>query len=83
MLARPDPVFYRIERPKEPLMNQDWVKTVRRSKIVNDPNWAEDPEHTVRLVREVIGVSLETVEITAGPPELGVKEGAEETLGVL
>ena len=64
-------------------MNQYWEKTVRRSRIVNDPNWAEDLEHIVRLVRAVIGVSLETVEITAGPSELGVKEGAEETLGVL
>ena len=71
MLARPDPVFYRIERPKEPLMNQDWVKTVRRSKIVNDPNWAEDPEHTVRLVREVIGVSFRDGGDYSGPAGVG------------
>ena len=36
----------------------------------NDPNRAEDPEYILRLIGQVIAVSLETVEIVKGLPAL-------------
>ena len=53
------------------VIDQYRVKTHERSGIVNDPNRAEDPEYIVRLVGKVVAVSLETVEIVEGLPELG------------
>ena len=44
------------------------MKTDKRSGIVNDPNWTEDPQYIVDLIGRVIAVSLETVEIVAGLP---------------
>ena len=42
--------------------------------IVNDPNRADDEEYIVRLVGKVVAVSLETVEIVEGLPELGISD---------
>ena len=53
------------------VIDQYRIKTDKRSGIVNDPNRAEDEEYIVRLVGRVIAVSLETVEIVEGLPELG------------
>jgi predicted helicase len=39
------------------------VRTDKRSGIVNDPNRLDEPQYIVRLVGQVITVSLETVEI--------------------
>ena len=52
------------------IINQYCVKTDKRSGIVNDPNRADDPQYIVRLLRQVITVSLETVDIVAGLPAL-------------
>ena len=52
------------------VINQSYVKTDKRSGIVNDPNRADDPQYIVRLLRQVITVSLETVDIVAGLPVL-------------
>ena len=52
------------------VINQYCVKTDKRSGIVNDPNRADDPEYIVRLLGQVIGVSLETVDIVEGLPGL-------------
>ncbi len=52
------------------VIDQYRVKTDKRSGIVNDPNRADDPEYIVRLIGKVIAVSLETVEIVEGLPEL-------------
>lgn len=41
----------------------------KRSGIRADPNRADDPEYIVRLVGQVVRVSLETVRIVAGLPE--------------
>ena len=57
------------------VIDQYRVKTDKRSGIVNDPNRAEDPQYILRLIGKVINVSLETVEIVAGLPELGIDEG--------
>ena len=53
------------------VINQYCVKTDKRSGIVNDPNRAEDPEYIVKLIGQVISVSLETVDIVEGLPALG------------
>ena len=64
------------------VIDQYRVKTDKRSGIVNDPNRAEDPQYILRLIGKVISVSLETVEIVAGLPELGIDEGASDGEGV-
>ena len=56
------------------VIDQYRVKTDKRSGIVNDPNRGDDPEYIVRLIGKVISVSLETVEIVEGLPELGIGE---------
>ena len=56
------------------VIDQYRVKTDRRSGIVNDPNRADDPQYIVRLLGKVISVSLETVEIVEGLPELGIEK---------
>ncbi len=57
------------------VIDQYRVKTDKRSGIVNDPNRTDDPQYILRLIGKVISVSLETVEIVAGLPELGIDEG--------
>ena len=53
-------------------IDQYRVKTDKRSGIVNDPNRLDDPQYIVKLIGKVITVSLETVEIVEGLPDLGV-----------
>ena len=52
------------------LINQYCVKTDKRSGIVNDPNRADDPQYIVRLIGQVISVSLATVDIVENLPAL-------------
>ncbi len=54
------------------VIDQYRVKTDKRSGIVNDPNRPDDPRYVVKLIGKVIAVSLETVEIVEGLPDLGV-----------
>ena len=54
------------------VIDQYRVKTDKRSGIVNDPNRADDPRYIVKLIGKVIAVSLETVEIVEGLPDLGL-----------
>ena len=54
------------------VIDQYRVKTDKRSGIVNDPNRPDDPRYIVKLIGKVIAVSLETVEIVEGLPDLGV-----------
>ena len=54
------------------VIDQYRIKTDKRSGIVNDPNRADDPRYIVKLIGKVIAVSLETVEIVKGLPNLGV-----------
>ena len=53
------------------VINQYCVKTDKRSGIVNDPNRADAPQYIVKLIGKVIAVSLETVGIVGGLPDLG------------
>ena len=52
------------------VIEQYQVSTDKRSGIVNDPNRADDPEYIVRLIGQVITVSLETMKIVKGLPAL-------------
>jgi predicted helicase len=45
------------------VIDQYRVSTDARSGIVNDPNRQDDPEYIVRLIGQVVTVSLETVEL--------------------
>ena len=54
------------------VIDQYRVKTDKRSGIVNDPNRADAPRYIVKLIGKVITVSLETVEIVKGLPDLGL-----------
>ncbi len=46
------------------------VKIDKRSGIENDPNRLDDEQYIVRLIGQVITVSLETVDIVNGLPSL-------------
>ena len=48
------------------VVDQYRVKVDKRSGIVNDPNRPDDDQYIIDLLRKVIAVSLETVEIVAG-----------------
>ncbi|MGA2205154.1 MAG: type ISP restriction/modification enzyme, partial [Terracidiphilus sp.] len=59
------------------VVDQYRVTTDKRSGIVNDPNRADDPEYIVRLIGQVVTVSLETVRLVrelAALPLLPVTE---------
>jgi hypothetical protein len=45
------------------VIDQYQVSTHKSSGITNDPNRLDDPEYLVRLIGQVITVSLETVQI--------------------
>lgn len=50
------------------VIDQYQVKEDKRSGIKSDPNRGDDPEYIVRLVGQVVRVSLETVGIVKGLP---------------
>ncbi|MDE0011504.1 MAG: N-6 DNA methylase [Candidatus Poribacteria bacterium] len=52
------------------IINQYCVKIDKRSGIVNDPNRTDDPQYIVKLIEKVITVSLETMKIIEGLPDL-------------
>ncbi|HEV2400499.1 MAG TPA: type ISP restriction/modification enzyme [Candidatus Sulfotelmatobacter sp.] len=54
------------------IIDQYQVSTDKRSGITNDPNRADDPTYILRLIGQVITVSLETVKIVKGLPELAI-----------
>jgi predicted helicase len=45
------------------VVDQYRVSTDARSGIVNDPNRPDDPEYIVRLLGQVVTVSVETVQL--------------------
>jgi predicted helicase len=51
------------------VIDQYQVSEDKRSGIRSDPNRPDDDEYIVRLVGQVVRVSLETVRIVAGLPE--------------
>ncbi|HEO65009.1 MAG TPA: hypothetical protein ENI73_03965 [Spirochaetes bacterium] len=52
------------------VIDQYQIKTDKRSGITNDPNNLEDPEYILRLLGQVITVSLETVDIVKSLPDI-------------
>jgi predicted helicase len=54
------------------VIDQYQVSTDKRSGITNDPNRADDPEYILRLIGQVIAVSLETVKIIQSLPQLNL-----------
>ena len=51
------------------IIDQYQVTEDKRSGVRSDPNRADDPEYIVRLVGQVVRVSVETVRLVAGLPE--------------
>jgi predicted helicase len=58
------------------VIDQYQVSTDKRSGITNDPNRAGDREYILRLIGQVITVSLETVKIVRSLPEFVISEPA-------
>jgi predicted helicase len=58
------------------VVDQYQVSTDKRSGIVNDPNREDDPEYIVRLIGQVITVSLETMKIVKSLPQWAVAENS-------
>jgi predicted helicase len=54
------------------IVDQYQISTDKRSGIVTDPNNPDDPEYIVRLVKKVVTISLETVRVVRGLPNLEV-----------
>jgi len=54
------------------IIDQYRVKTDKRSGIVNDPNRLDDEQYIMRLIGQVITVSLETAQIINSLPSLGI-----------
>ena len=67
----PDVFAYRLGNRSalEWVIDQYRIKTDKRSLIRSDPNRPDDEEYIVRLVGQVVRVSLETVAIVRGLPE--------------
>jgi predicted helicase len=55
-------------------VDQYQVSTDKRSGITSDPNREDDPEYIVRLVGQVIRVSMETVAIVNALPAYGTEK---------
>jgi predicted helicase len=55
------------------VIDQYQVSTDKRSGITNDPNRPDDPTYILRLIGQVVTVSLETVKIVKTLPELAVE----------
>ena len=56
------------------VIDQYQVSTDKRSGIVNDPNNLEDETYILRLIKQVITVSLETVRLVESLPPLEILE---------
>lgn len=52
------------------MIDQYPVSTDKRSGITNDPNRPDHPEYIVRLLGQVITVSLETVKVVTSLPPM-------------
>jgi predicted helicase len=57
------------------VVDQYRVSMDKRSGIVNDPNREDDPEYIVRLVGQVVTVSVETVRLVRELAGLGIEQG--------
>jgi predicted helicase len=60
------------------VIDQYQISTDKRSGITNDPNRDDDKEYILRLIGQVITVSLETVNLINALPELGLVKNDKE-----
>ena len=60
------------------VVDQYRVSTDGRSGIVNDPNREDDPEYIVRLIGQVVTVSVETVRLVKELAGLSIEQGTPE-----
>ena len=58
------------------IVDQYQVLTDERSGITNDPNREDDPEYILRLIGQVVYMSLETVKTVKELPELEARQSA-------
>jgi predicted helicase len=72
----PDVYEYRLGNRSalEWIVDQYRVSTDARSGIVNDPNRPDDPEYIVRLIGQVVTVSLETVRLVRSLSALSIEQ---------
>lgn len=72
----PEVLEYRLGNRSalEWIIDQYQVSTDKRSGITNDPNRADDPQYIVRLIGQVITVSLETVQLVRRLNEFSIVE---------
>lgn len=54
------------------MIDQYRVSTDKRSGITNDPNRVDDPTYILRLIAQVITLSLETFRIVGQLPPMGI-----------
>src|SRR5712692_4312694 len=59
------------------IIDQYQVSTDKRSGITNDPNRPDDPQYIVRLIAQVIGISLDTLKLISDLPQLGLYSEVE------
>ena len=52
------------------IVDQYQVSTDKRSGITNDPNREDDPTYIVRLIKKVVGVSMETNAVVESLPPI-------------
>jgi predicted helicase len=76
----PDTYEYRLGNRSalEWVIDQYQVSSDKRSGIINDPNRGDDPQYILRLIGQVITLSLETVKIVRRLPKLIVSESASQ-----
>lgn len=74
----PETYHYRLGNRSalEWIIDQYQVSTDKRSGITNDPNRTDDPTYILRLIGQVITLSLETVQIVHSLPSLGLPESS-------
>ncbi|HUK23378.1 MAG TPA: type ISP restriction/modification enzyme [Terriglobales bacterium] len=70
----PNVLFVGNRSALEWVIDQYQVSTDKRSGITNDPNREDDPTYILRLIGQVITVSLETGKIVCSLPPLGLPE---------
>ena len=61
--------------------HQYQVSPDKRTGITNDPRREEDPECIVGLIKQVITVPLETVQIVHSLPDLGLPKAKTKAAG--
>ena len=64
------------------IIDQYQISTDKRSGITNDPNRNDDPQYILRLIGQVVTVSLETVNLVRSLPSLALPEqpGSQDAL---